>query len=128
MQSISSSFKVIIAGGRNYSNFSELSFVCDFYLKEKIKEKIDIEIVCGCASGADSLGEKYAILKGFKISNFPADWNKHGKSAGYKRNIDMGEYADALIAFWDGESKGTKHMIDIATSFKKMVRIFKYEK
>ena len=117
-------FKVIIAGGRNYLNFFELSAVCDFYLKEK-KE---IEVVSGCASGADSLGVKYAMLKGYSVSKFPADWDKHGKSAGYKRNTEMAEYADALIAFWDGESKGTKHMIDIMTGLKKELRTFRYDK
>jgi len=117
-------FKVIIAGGRTYRNFFELSLVCDHYLQKR-KE---IEVVSGCASGADSLGVKYAILHGYDIARFPADWDRFGKSAGYKRNIQMGEYADALIAFWDGESKGTKHMIDIMTELKKDVRVYIYNK
>lgn len=116
--------KCIIAGGRNYNNFIELCKVCDFYLKEHN----DIEIISGCARGADSLGTQYAILRGFKISKFPPDWDKYGKSAGYKRNLEMGEYTDVVIVFWDGESKGTKHMIDIANKLNKPVRIFRYDK
>ena len=49
-----------------------------------------------------------------KLSTSPADWDLDGKSAGFKRNVKMAEYADALVAFWDGESKGTKHMIETA--------------
>ena len=58
---------------------------------------------------------------------FPADWDKHGKSAGYKRNLEMAENADALIAFWDGESRGTKHMIDIAKEKNLLTRIIRYD-
>jgi hypothetical protein len=117
-------FKVIIAGGRNYSNYEELKVVCDFYLKLKP----EIEIICGGANGADALGKKYGIDHNHIVSSFPANWDKYGKSAGYKRNTEMAEVADALIAFWDGESKGTKHMIDIMNGLKKDVRIFRYDK
>ncbi len=54
-------------------------------------------------------------MKAVPIKKFPANWTAYGMSAGYKRNQQMAENADALIALWDGESKGTKHMIDIAT-------------
>ena len=52
--------------------------------------------------------------KVIKIKYFPADWNTYGKSAGFVRNIEMAENATALIAFWDGKSSGTKHMIETA--------------
>lgn len=48
------------------------------------------------------------------LTIFPANWAEFGKYAGYIRNYDMGKNADMLIAFWDGKSKGTSHMIDIA--------------
>ena len=52
--------------------------------------------------------------KGYKIKEFPAKWGQYGKRAGYLRNEEMANYATHCICFWDGESKGTKHMIDIA--------------
>ena len=85
----------------------------------------DIEIVSGTAKGADQLGEKYAKEKGYPVKQFPADWSK-GKSAGYVRNEEMAKYADALIAFWNGLSKGTGHMIDLAKKYKLKIRICNY--
>ncbi len=82
----------------------------------RLSNSKDIEVISGTASGADTLGERYAKENGYKLTRFPADWNKHGKKAGYIRNCEMADYAEALIAFWDGESKGTKNMIEIAKS------------
>jgi len=103
--------KVIIAGSRGFSDFQLLYSKCE----EILKDLSEIEIVSGTARGADKLGEHYASLKGHSVAKFTADWDKHGKAAGYVRNKEMAEYADMLIAFWDGESRGTKHMIDLAT-------------
>ena len=69
------------------------------------------------------LGEAYAKLKGYGIKQFPAKWSEKGKSAGYLRNVEMAQYANALIAFWDGKSKGTRHMIEIAKERGLSVRI-----
>ena len=102
--------KVIIAGSRDFSNYDLLKEKCDYYLQNQ-KE---IEIVSGVARGADTLGEKYAKEKGFPIKQFRADWFLFGRNAGFQRNIEMSEYADALIAFWDKKSSGTKHMIETA--------------
>jgi len=68
----------------------------------------------GDDAGADRLGEQWASKHGIPVKQFPAQWRKHGHSAGYKRNETMADNADALIALWDGKSRGTKHMIDIA--------------
>ncbi|MBC8266293.1 MAG: DUF2493 domain-containing protein [Flavobacteriales bacterium] len=102
--------KVIIAGSRDFNNFSKLKSVCDFLLKDFKK----VVIISGGAKGADQLGERYAELRGFKVKLYKADWKKYGKSAGIKRNAEMAEYADMLIAFWDGKSKGTANMISLA--------------
>jgi hypothetical protein len=103
--------KIIIAGSRTFTNYKKLSEVCDQFLQDQT----DIEIVSGAYyKGADKLGEQYAIEKGFKLTKFPADWNKYGKAAGPKRNEQMAKYADTLIAFWDGKSRGTKHMVEVA--------------
>lgn len=117
-------FKVIIAGGREFSDFDLLFSKC-----EKILEKKNfVEIVSGCARGADKLGILYAKKKGFEFSKFPANWDMFGKKAGFMRNQQMADYADALIAFWDGESRGTKDMIQRAKAKKIPVRIVKYKK
>ena len=95
----------------------------DFLLKNYAP---DIEIVCGEALGADSLGKFYAQRKGYNVRSYPADWNKYGKSAGIRRNKQMAEVADALVAFWDGKSRGTKNMIEQMRRLKKPVKIVYY--
>lgn len=116
-------FKVIIAGGRDFNDYDLLMKKVNSLLRNQYE---GIEVVSGGARGADSLGERYAVDSDMSIKEFPADWDKYGKSAGYRRNVDMAEYADALIAFWDGKSKGTKHMIDIATKKGLKVRVVYY--
>jgi hypothetical protein len=120
-------FKVIIAGSRGFSNYKLLREQCNKYLREK-KKTSNIIIVSGHARGADTLGEKYAQDEGFDLEIYPAQWKKLGKQAGYRRNEQMAEVADALIAFWDGESKGTKHMIDIMNAKSLQVKVVEYEK
>lgn len=112
--------KIIIAGGRNFDDFNKLRQVCDEFLQDQN----NIEIVSGAYKGADLLGERFAAERNYPIKQFPADWRRYGKSAGLKRNTEMAAYADALIAFWDGESKGTKHMIELATQAGLKVNVF----
>lgn len=87
----------------------------------------EIVIVCGMARGADTLGEQYGKQRGYRINYFPADWETFGKSAGYIRNQEMAENADALVAFWDGKSRGTASMIDLAHRYNLRVRIVRYK-
>ena len=63
---------------------------------------------------------------GFHVAYFPADWERYGKAAGYIRNKEMAQNADALVAFWDGESRGTKSMIDLAKEYDLAVRVLKF--
>ena len=114
-------FKVIVAGSRSINDYEFVKNKLDQILKNKWTE--DICILCGMAKGVDTLGEQYAIERRLYVKFFPADWDKHGNKAGYIRNTEMAEEADALVAFWDGESKGTKHMIDIANAKGLKVRI-----
>lgn len=100
--------KLIVAGSRDFEDYALVCKELD-NLHEEIRE-----IVSGVARGADLLGEQWARSIGKPIKQFPADWDTHGKSAGYKRNIQMGHYGTHLLVFWDGESKGTSHMINIA--------------
>jgi hypothetical protein len=118
-------FKVIICGSRNFNNYDLLKTKCDYYLSRFLKP--EVTVISGTAKGADSLGEQYAIEKSFEILKYPADWDRYGKSAGYKRNQQMAEIADGVIAFWDGISKGTNHMINIAKEKNIRVIVIKYE-
>lgn len=69
------------------------------------------EVVSGGARGVDSIGERWALDNNIPIKRFPAKWHLHGKRAGPIRNSEMAEYAEALIAVWDGASSGTQDMI-----------------
>ena len=108
-------FRLIIAGTRTFNDYELLRAYCDMKLSRKIREGEQIEIVSGaCPSGADYLGEKYAAERGFSVRLFPADWQQYGRRTDEVRNRQMAQYGNALIAFWDGKSKGTKIMIDEA--------------
>jgi|3_EtaG_2_1085321.scaffolds.fasta_scaffold00247_15 hypothetical protein len=104
--------KVIIAGGRNFHTYS--------VVKKAIEESgyPITEVVCGCADGVDSLGELWAKQNNIPISRFPADWNKFGRGAGPIRNQQMAEYAEGLIAVWNGKSRGTGDMVTRANNEK----------
>lgn len=116
-------FRVIIAGGRDFSDYQRLKDYMDWAL-QNIKQ--EIIVVSGGARGADSLGEQYAKERGYSVDLHPADWEKYGKGAGFIRNREMAESADALVAFWDGKSRGTEHMINFAKTHGLNVRIVRY--
>lgn len=118
-------FKVVIAGSRGFSNYKLLYEECNKFLRE-LKKGYNIVIISGGARGADTLGEKYASDMGFDLEIFPAEWKKFGKSAGFRRNERMAEVADALIAFWDGKSHGTQHMIEISEKKGIATKVIKY--
>lgn len=119
-------FNVIIAGGRDFNDYELLKSKCLSLLRNKMDE-CDVQVVCGCARGADTLGKQFAEEFGLKVLEYPADWDKYGKRAGYIRNEEMSKVSNALIAFWDGKSKGTKHMIDSAKKYKLDIRIIDYD-
>ena len=113
--------KVVIAGGRNFRDYA--------VLKEAIS-RIQFQempvIISGGATGADSLGERFAKENGYPLLRFPAQWGVYGKAAGPIRNVRMAEEADAVICFWDGYSPGTKHMIKATKDRKKALIVFDY--
>jgi len=116
-------FRVIIAGSRGFDDYAVLQTVCDNFLSPK-KQTHNIVIVSGTAKGADSLGEQYARERGYTVERFPVDWQQYGKAAGPIRNRQMTDNADALIAFWDGQSKGTQNMIIEGKKKGLVVRIY----
>lgn len=117
-----SELRIIIAGSRDFNKYGLLFEECSKTIKHICdSEKFSsIQIISGTARGADRLGEQFANDCGYYIKKFPADWDTFGKRAGYLRNREMAKYSidgdnkGVLIAFWNGTSKGTKHMIDIA--------------
>jgi predicted Rossmann fold nucleotide-binding protein DprA/Smf involved in DNA uptake len=99
--------KVGVVGSRNFDDYERMSQVLSDY---------DITtIVSGGAKGADSLAERYAKEKGIKLIVFKAEWDKYGRQAGFIRNRDIVSGSDMIIAFWDGQSRGTQHTISVAT-------------
>jgi hypothetical protein len=108
---------VTICGSRSLSKYS--------LIEESIKEsKFDItEINCGMAIGIDMLGYDYAIKNNIKVNKFYPKWDLWGISAGFIRNIEMVDKSDAVIAIWDGKSKGTKHTIDYTKKVGKFIYI-----
>ena len=117
--------RVIIAGGRDFVDTEnqieiEMTQLC---MEHELE---DIQIVVGGALGADALGEAFARKHNTNLAIFPAQWEVYGKSAGYRRNKMMADNADVLLAFWDGKSKGTKHMIDLAKTKQLKVIVVNY--
>ena len=118
-------FKLVVAGGRLFNDYKTLSKYLDYMLCKKV-ETHNIVIVCGEAKGADALGKEYAIERGYRVISMPADWDLYGKSAGYRRNEAMAACSDATVAFWDGESKGTSHMIALTKDYGNKLSVVRY--
>ena len=110
--------KVIIAGSRTITSY--LTVVTAF---QECPFGPATEIVSGGAIGVDKLGERIATEWELDLVIFKPNWKKYGKAAGFLRNQKMGDYADALIAVWDGKSRGTKQMIEYMESLNKKVYI-----
>jgi len=101
--------KVVIAGSRSITSVEPVYTA----IKRAEEEGIIItEVVSGGARGVDTLGQMWAELKGYPLTIFRPDWKGLGDAAGPIRNQQMAEYGDALIAVWDGKSRGTKNMIE----------------
>ncbi len=113
--------KIIVAGGRNFNNYK----IIDNILSKYINPEVDV-IVSGDARGADLLGADWGAKHGVPIQHFPAYWDTYGKNAGFIRNAEMGDFADAAICIWDGQSKGTKHMIETMCRLNKPCYVFNY--
>ena len=103
--------KVIVAGSRDITDVQFVHDQLDNYFHDRLQ---DIEIVTGMARGPDRIAYGYANKHDLPKYEFYPDWNRHGNRAGFLRNVQMADFADELIAFWDGRSKGTRHMIQQA--------------
>lgn len=120
--------RVIVCGCRDFCDNNLLFQTLDGILSNFD----DVEIISGHATGADKIGEEYAKSRGLKCAVFKAEWDKYGRAAGPIRNKQMLYYAmedhPLVIAFWDGKSRGTKNMIDIAKKVNVATKIILYER
>lgn len=114
--------KVIVAGSRNYTDEQKVHRVLD---QLKRQANCEIEIISGLCRGPDMFGKNWAEKNNVKCHKYPANWNKYGKRAGFIRNEEMAKVGDILIAFWDGDSKGTMHMINLAEQYNLKIKVIK---
>lgn len=114
---------IIVAGTRTFRDYNLLKSKLDYLFQNLDKSKI--EIVCGCCDGADTLGMKYAFENHFPVKFFEADWSM-GKIAGPIRNEEMAKYADYLVLFWDGKSRGSYNMLLLAQKYNLKTKVIYY--
>jgi len=115
--------RVIIAGGREFTDRALMSRKLAHIFKDKTPDVV----LTGKARGADTLGEQWARRNGVEVEEYYADWDGLGKRAGYVRNEAMAVSATHLVAFYDGQSKGTGHMITLGRKHGLEVRIVRYD-
>lgn len=118
-------FKLIVAGGRDFNDAALMERVL-IALADVDYADVSISIVTGMAKGADYLGYAFAKANGVTLYRFHAEWDRLGRSAGFIRNKQMGDFSDGLLAFWDGKSRGTDNMIQYMQSLSKPVHIINY--
>lgn len=118
-------FKLIVAGGRDFNRYRSVADEIMELAHNELAYK-NVSIVSGMARGADRMAYQFAKQNNVLVYVFPADWDTHGKAAGHIRNREMAEFADGLLAFWDGKSRGTKNMIETMKRMGKPVRVIRY--
>ena len=118
-------FKLIVAGGRDFNDYHSLSKAISDLAEVELADRA-VSIVSGMARGADRMAYDFAKLNNVVVHEFPADWDRYGKAAGYRRNAEMAAFADGLLAFWDGSSRGTKNMIETMMKLGKPVHVIEY--
>lgn len=112
--------RVAVVGSRNFKLKGLLNYYLDNYFFQKMGK---IKIISGGAKGADSFAEEFAEARNIETKVYKADWKKYGNRAGFLRNKKIVKNCDVVVAFWDGESKGTKITIDLAKEAGKKVYI-----
>ena len=116
-------YRLIVAGSRDFDDYHLLCRKLD-----KICRKLDnILVISGGARGADKLGERWAFERGWSIRVYHPDYKKYGKEAPFVRNTEMADDGQALVAFWNGSSNGTKDMIKKARKAGLKVKIIHVE-
>lgn len=108
--------RIAIVGSREYPDWNQV--------REYVESLPYLAtVISGGARGVDRMAAETARRRGMNVVEYPADWERYGKSAGYRRNQTIVDNADRIVAFWDGKSPGTKHTIDIAERAGKPVEV-----
>ena len=116
--------KLGVVGSRSFKDYKILVEILG-----RINDKFSIsEIISGGAKGAELLGKRYAEESEIVYTEFLPEWDKYGKSAGFKRNRLIVKESDFLVAFWDGKSLGTKSSINLAKKKKIPIVIYDFKK
>lgn len=118
-------YKLVVFGGRDFTDSQLMSDLLFDYANE-MGDDIVVSIISGMARGADLLAHKFAIKQQVVCYEMPADWDGLGKRAGFVRNEEMVNLCDGGMGFWDGKSRGTKHMIDTLINLGKSIVVYDY--
>lgn len=115
--------RLIIAGSRTFTDYDDAAKVIEITCA--LNKWKPVVVLCGGAAGVDALGKRWALENGCACVEYPADWSQ-GRKAGPLRNAAMIENADALIAIWDGRSRGTADMIRRAVAAKLPHHVYEF--
>jgi len=112
--------RIAVVGSRNFTNYEQM--------KRILKPYLPFILITGGASGADSLAEQFAVEYDLEVLIHYPEWNKYGRKAAYVRNSFIIRDCEFLIAFWNGHSKGTKMVIELAKKKHKPCRVIRDER
>ena len=118
--------KLCIFGGRDFTDYDRMLGHVQRIQDALHADGRTLAIISGLANGADRTAYNLAYDMGLVRSEFPADWDKHGKRAGFLRNTQMAEFCDEAMAYWDGVSRGTRHNISEMKRLGKPCAVHKY--
>lgn len=116
--------KLAIVGGRDFNDYNK--FLSTMFLFNRHPQDFPGIIISGGAKGADYLAFRFAEERRIEMRVYPAEWDRFGKSAGFIRNQTIVDNCDMVLAFWDGESRGTADTIEKAKKAKKPTFIVYY--
>lgn len=119
--------RIVVFGSRDFNDYDLMHEKLSDYFNSKGWTTGEVEIVEGGARGADRLAERFTREYGLKHTQFLADWETYGKSAGHIRNAEMAKYAQYGVGFWDGKSKGTEGMKNKMLRMGREVHIVMYD-
>jgi len=113
--------KIAVIGSRSFNDFGLLKQILDGFSEISM-------IVSGGAKGTDQLAAQYAFTRSIPTIIFNPNWSVHKKGAGHRRNELIIKESDLILAFWDGNSKGTSNTIELSKKLGKPIRIVHFKK